>query len=253
MNTLIKHFPQVLSQKASNEIPLIHCLGTSPEVLDLVLKEGVNKRIEGIGGLFMENDFGETFFSRLIKSFGSPKNRTTVARLTNWKRLEICLKYVYLDMDDSSSMSSRIPFCCVCFIPSHLIDEALQILRFDERSSDVYHMIYIATSTDKWRERMQLDFIDFARMLERIINLTGRNISHQHYRDHPLYYAASRGLRWERGLKEIFKSDVNAIMVPGLTTNLFPFMAAANGSDSVLDNIFQLLLRDPSLVHKNES
>ena len=248
LNILINRFPHVLSQKASNEIPLTHCLSSSPAILDLVLKEGINNRVEGIGGLFMENDCSETFFSRLIKSFESPNNANTIARRMNWKRLEVCLKHVYLDIEDSSLMSSRIPFCCVCFIPSHLIDEALQILQFDEQSSDVYHMIYIATSNDKWRERMQLGFVDFARMIERIINLTERNNSNQRYRDHPLYYAAYRGLRWEGGLKAILNSDVNAIMVQGLTTNLFPFMAAACGSASVLDNIFRLLLRDPSVV-----
>lgn len=259
IQVLIQHFPWVLSERlaeSNNEIPLHDCLNTSPPVLEAIVNAGISQDIDEIGGIFVENDRGETFFDKLIMSFTiSSENDDNDSRAAKWKRLEVCLKFIYLEIRGSgekNKIPSKIPFCCICFLPSRLIDEGLKVIQFDAQQSDIYYMIQLAT-TSNWTKRMQLRCCDYAKMIGMIVSLTTHEVNKRDDRkqpiwNQPLYYGAFKGLRWDRGLEEIFLSDVDALQIPDTGTNLLPFMAAACSSICHLDTIYQLLLRNPSVI-----
>ncbi len=263
VNVLINNFPWVLSQQleSNNEIPIFYCLKQSPpDVLELVVETGIRHGIEGVGGLFFENRYGETFFFNLIMTLSNDKDRRS--RQVKWKKMDICFRYIDREIRKETTqkyyLPSKSPFSSICFLPSHLIDEGIEELKFDVRYEDIFFMIKIAT-TMKWIRSAEFTTMNTANAIRRILAFMkadvkgihkGRNDSKLYFDENPLLYAAYRGLEWGGGLKEIMMSDIEALQRPSRTTGLLPFMTAACGSKCELDAIYCLLLSGPSLIEQ---
>jgi hypothetical protein len=262
IGVLINHFPWALSEKTepNNEIPLHSCHDKSSELISFLLEEGIRHRVGGhfsVGGLFIEDINGESLFDKLVLAMSASDRTNSVSRLLKWERLQVCIQYAHFARVGTQfvNSASAFPFSCVGFIPSHLLDEAIEVLNFNTRSSDVFDLIEMATSSDDWKNRFKVlnshDLVKVFKviltrlknqMTEKVLDSRGRHIL-------PLHFGALRGLQWESGLKEILFSDYTALRKIDQTTGFMPLMNAACGSSSELNTIYNLLLSDPSQIN----
>lgn len=257
LNVLIEFFPWALSEtiETNYEIPLHICVSSSPELISLMLRQGILHNVGGngkVGGLFVENIYGESLFDNLIAAMSVSEQLDRHSRIQKWKRLEVCIMYANLARERSSDGSvlsnpTKICFSCLGFIPSHLVDEALDFINFEFELEDTYNFIDMATSNDEWKGRLGLEIEDYARIIRHLIKLSSAQVYATEYSKDLLHYAAKKGLRWDC-LKEILQSNYDALTKMDYKTNLMPFMVAASGLSYDLDVIYRLLRSDPLQV-----
>lgn len=254
VKVLIDNFPWVLSETChpNDEIPLHGCVDTNPTLLELLLEQGIIQRIGNVGGLFMKNKYSESLFDNLVAaiSVSDQLDNNNESRWLKWRRLELCISYANsVRTGELRRHGSSLSFACIGFLPSHLVDEALRVLEFKYKSTDIYNLINMATTHDAvWKRRFRLDYKYVAKIIDLLLQTRKKLRSkHKYSQQYLLHYAAMRGLRWE-ALKVILQWEKESRNKLDCKTNLLPFMAAASAPSSDLDAIFNLLLSDPSQV-----
>ncbi len=252
LKVLIHFFPWVLSRKntENDEIPLHNTVYSSPELIEFLLQQGIRHQVGGhdsVGGLFLQNGFGETLFDNLVSAVTVANPFDNQSQIMKWKRLEVCIKYANFAREGSAPpISCKKPsFSCIGFIPSYLVDRAFAMIDFEFVCSDIFSLIEMATTPSVWKQRFGLDEKDLSKIISSLLHISE---GHERIENQYLHFSARKGLKWESGLKVILYFDFGSLSKIDKHTNLIPYLAAASGPSYDLDAIYELLRRDPSQV-----